>query len=93
MASERVTGIKSESVPTFVGISSNWKRSAAGLLIFLLGLWFNLTGQQIQIRLGRHRVTQTFQTEFRIHRLLRQHGMSVYRVVREPEFVIYIKRF
>lgn len=71
----------------------NWKRSAAGLLIFLLGLWFNLTGQQIQIRLGRRRVTQTFQTEFRIHRLLRQHGMSVYRVVREPEFVVYMKRF
>ncbi len=71
----------------------NWKKSLAGLVIFLLGLWFNVTGQQIQIRLGRHRVTQTFQTEFRIRRLLRQHGMSVYRVVRKPEFMAYVKRF
>lgn len=69
----------------------HWKRTFSGLAITLLGLWFNLTGQQIQPRLGRHRFTQTFQTEFRIRRLLRKYGMSVYRVERESEFLIYAR--
>jgi len=66
-----------------------WKRSVAGLLHFLLGLWFNLTGRQVRIVVGRHRISQTFQTEFRIRRLLWQQGMELYKVLREPEFLAY----
>jgi len=67
----------------------NWKRSVAGLLHFLLGLWFNLTGRQIQFRAGQHRIGQTFQTEFLMGRLLRKQRLVLKKVVRKPEFLAY----
>ena len=78
-------------LPWFSPSPRNWKRTAAGTVIFTSSLWFNLTGQQIQLRWGRHRISQTFQTEFRIRRLLRKFGLNVYRVVREPEFIVYAR--
>jgi SAM-dependent methyltransferase len=80
-------------LPWFSLQPRDWKRTVAGTVIFISSLWFNLTGQQIQLRWGRHRITQTFQTEYRIRRLLRKHGLNVYRVVREPEFIVYAKSF
>jgi SAM-dependent methyltransferase len=78
-------------LPWFSLRPSNWKQTAAGMMIFVSSLWFNLTGQQIQLRWGRHRIKQTFQSNYRIRRLLRKHGLSVYRVVGEPEFIVYAK--
>lgn len=69
----------------------DWKKSVAGVLILLSSLWFNLTGHQIQLGLGRHRITQSFQTEYRIRRILKRYGLSVYRVVREPQFLVYVR--
>lgn len=69
----------------------HWKRTVSGLAILLLGAWFNLTGRQIQPQLGQHRITQSFQTEFRICRLMRKHGLTVSHVVRKPEFLVYAR--
>jgi SAM-dependent methyltransferase len=70
----------------------SWKRSIAGLVHFCLGLWWNLTGRQVQIRLRGHRIGQTFQTQFRMRRALRRHGMELASTVRSPEFVAYIRK-
>ncbi len=69
----------------------DWKRSVAGALILLSSLWFNVTGHQLQFGLGRHRITMSFQTEYRIRRLLKKHGLNVYRVVDEPDFLVYVR--
>lgn len=68
-----------------------WKRTVAGILTFISSLWFNLTGQQIELRWGHHRISQTFQTEHRIRQVLQKNGLTPYYVVRKPEFVVYAK--
>ncbi len=67
----------------------NWKRSLSGLLHFFLGIWFNLTGRQIRIRLGGNLLGQTFQTEFRMRKLFKKYGIKLYKAVHGPEFLIY----
>ncbi len=69
-----------------------WKRSAAGLLHFALGVWFNLTGQQLRVRWRGRPIGQTFQTEFRMRRLLRRYGLELERAVQRPEFVVYARK-
>lgn len=69
----------------------DWKKTVAGALILISSLWFNVTGQQVQFGSGRHRITLSFQTEYRIRRLLRKHGLIVYRVVDEPDFLVYVR--
>jgi SAM-dependent methyltransferase len=69
----------------------DWKMFVAGVLILSSSLWFNVTGRQIQLGFGRHRITMSFQTEYRIRRLLKKHGLSVYRFVREPDFLVYVR--
>lgn len=68
----------------------NWKKSAAGLLHFLLGIWFNLTGNLIRPKYKGHRIGQTFQTVFRMRRLLASHGMKIKSVSHKVEFLIYV---
>ncbi len=75
----------------FLPYPRSLKLAIAGFLTFLFGLWFNLIGQQIRIRLGHLRVTETFQTEFRMRRLFKRYGLTVYRVVRDPEFIFYVR--
>jgi hypothetical protein len=65
----------------------------AGMLIVISSLWFNVAGWEILFHLGPHRVPQTFQSEYRIRRVLQKHGLKVYHVVRQPEFIIYAKSF
>jgi SAM-dependent methyltransferase len=69
-----------------------WKRSLAGLLHFSLGTWWNLTGHQLRIRRGTHYLGQTYQTEFRMRRLLRQYGMELQKSVRKREFLMYARK-
>jgi SAM-dependent methyltransferase len=69
---------------------ARWKRSAAGLVHFTLGTWFNLTGQQVVLRLGRHRIGQTYQALYRMRRMLAEQGMRLYHVKRRPELLIYV---
>jgi SAM-dependent methyltransferase len=66
-----------------------WKRSMAGLLHFTLGAWFNLTGHQMRIRRRGHTFGQTFQSEFRMRRMLKQHGLHVSAARRSKEFLLY----
>lgn len=70
---------------------ARWKRSALGVVSTGLGIWFNATGHQVQLRLGRHRIGQTFQTVGRVRSILRRRGMSIYRLARKPEFVVYAR--
>jgi SAM-dependent methyltransferase len=70
---------------------NDWKRTVAGILILISSLWFNVTGQQIRFGWGRHRITQTFQTEDRIRRVLEKFGLSIYHIARQPEFIVYVK--
>ena len=69
----------------------DWKKSVAGVLILFSGLWFTVTGHEIQLGLGRHRITMSFQTEYRIRRLLKKYNLTVYCVVREPDFLVYVR--
>jgi SAM-dependent methyltransferase len=70
---------------------SNWKRTVAGILILISSLWFNVTGQQIKFGWGHRRITQSFQTEDSIRRILKKHGLSIYHITRQPEFIVYVK--
>jgi len=69
----------------------NWKRTIAGTLILISSAWFNITGLELRLRLGRHRINQSFQTEYRMRLLLQKYELIVRHVVREPEFVVYAK--
>lgn len=69
-----------------------WKRSLAGILHFVLGVWFNATGQQLRVRWRGRAIGQTFQTAFRMRRLLRRYGMRLERAVNRPEFLAYIRK-
>jgi SAM-dependent methyltransferase len=69
-----------------------WKRSLAGLLHFFLGIWFNLTGQQLRVRLGERRLGQTFQTVARMRRVLAKRRLRLYRVKGDPEFLVYFEK-
>jgi SAM-dependent methyltransferase len=71
---------------------ARWKRSLGGLLHFSLGLWFNLTGQQLRVPWRGRSIGQTFQTAFRMRRLGAQYGMRVERVVHRPEFWVYLHK-
>src|SRR6185437_16535388 len=51
---------------------SRWKRSAAGLISTGLGAWFNLTGQQLHLRVGGRSLGQTYQTQARMRAILRR---------------------
>ena len=68
-----------------------WERSALGVVSIVLGICSNATGHQVQLRLGCHRIGHTFQTVGRVRSILRRHGMSIYRLAREPEFVVYAR--
>jgi SAM-dependent methyltransferase len=78
-------------LPWFSLRPQNWKKAVAGSLIFISGLWFSATGKEFQFHLGRHKIAQTFQTEYRMRQILQRHGLDAYHVVREPEFIIYAK--
>lgn len=67
-----------------------WKQSLAGLVHFVLGSWFNLTGRQVTLQIGNHRIGQTYQTVYRTRRILSDFGMSLYQVVKQPEFLAYV---
>ena len=67
-----------------------WKRAAAGLIHFSLGLWFNLTGHQIQVHYRGKRIGQTWQTVSRMHRLLRKYDLELFKVSRDTEFFVYV---
>ena len=69
-----------------------WKNSIAALLHLSLGGWFNLTGHQFRPRYRGHVIGQTFQSNFRMKRLLRTHGMSIKSVIAEPEYRLYAQR-
>lgn len=69
-----------------------WKRSLAGFLHFLSGTWFNLTGHQVVLQFGSHRIGQTYQTEFRTRRILSRMGMRIDLIRRGPEFLLYVSK-
>jgi len=68
------------------------KKDAIAVLHFLLGAWFNLTGHQVQLRWGSHVIGQTWQTEARVRKMLGRKGMSLYKVVSVPEFLVYAEK-
>jgi SAM-dependent methyltransferase len=78
-------------LPLFSLRLQDWKKSVAAVLIILSSLWFNMTGWEIPMHWGRHRITMSFQTEYRIRRVFAKHGLSVYRVARTPDFLIYVR--
>jgi SAM-dependent methyltransferase len=78
-------------LPLFSLRLQDWKKSVAAALIILSSLWFNLTGWEIPMRFGRHRISMSFQTEYRMRRVFAKHGLSIYRVARAPDFLIYVR--
>jgi SAM-dependent methyltransferase len=78
-------------LPLFSLRLQDWKKSVAAVLIIISSLMFNLTGWEIPMRWGRHRITMSFQTEYRIRRVFAKHGLSIYRVARAPDFLIYVR--
>jgi SAM-dependent methyltransferase len=78
-------------LPQFSLRPQDWKKTVAAVLILLSSLWFNLTGWEIPVRWGRHRITMSFQTEYRIRRVFAKHGLSIYRVAHAPDFLIYVR--
>jgi SAM-dependent methyltransferase len=56
-------------LPQFSLRLQDWKKTVAAVLIILSSLWFNMTGWEIPMRWGRHRITMSFQTEYRIRRV------------------------
>jgi len=66
-----------------------WKRNAVAMLHFSLGLWFNLTGEQVQLRYRGKRIGQTWQTANRMKRVLAKYGLDLFKVRQNNEFFIY----
>ena len=71
---------------------SQWKRAIAGLMHTAIGAWFNLTGMQVQWRIGGHLFGQTFQTVYRMKRITRPLGMEVYHAPQDKEFLVYVRK-
>jgi SAM-dependent methyltransferase len=67
-----------------------WRRSVALILILITGVIFHMTGTLLRPRLGRWRIGETFQTVSRMRKLLGQHGLSIYRIQLQPEFILYV---
>jgi SAM-dependent methyltransferase len=67
-----------------------WKASVAVILTLLVGGLFHLTGVLLHPRLGRWRIGETFQTVSRMRKLFTQHGLCIYRVQSQPEFILYV---
>ena len=70
----------------------NLKRDVFAIFHFIVGTWFNATGHQIQLRWGNRVIGQTWQTEGRARRMLRQRGLTTYRIVSSPEFLLYAQK-
>lgn len=68
------------------------KRDVLAIFHCLVGMWFNLTGLQIQLRWGNHVVGQTWQTEGRVRQMLGRRGIRLYRVASTPEFLVYAQK-
>jgi SAM-dependent methyltransferase len=70
----------------------HWKRTVAAILHFSLGLCFNLTGKQVQLRHNGKRIGQTWQTLARAKQLFRKYGMEVGHASCENEFFVYVHK-
>jgi ubiquinone/menaquinone biosynthesis C-methylase UbiE len=67
----------------------SWRKTALAMSVIASSLFFNLTGKLLSPRLGRWRITESFQTVGRMRKLLASHGLRIDRVVKNPEFLMY----